>query len=376
MASGIIKALVTGGGGFLGGAIVRKLLERGDTVRSFSRGDYPELEKIGVEQYRGDIADPDVVARACEGVDIVFHVAAKAGVWGHYDDYYRANTLGTENVIQACLSKGISTLVYTSSPSVIFDGTDMEGVDESAPYPEHYHANYPKTKALAEQKARAPKQIAALEDEEKEAEAALLEKQQMLESVQMSRRELEREVEDFEGRKAASKQKLIDVKSNKEYQATLKEIDDIEGLVREREDQIIERMESAEHLDKEIKEHKRLVVEAKERRESEGTQIEQEAEKADRLIAELEEEKKKLKPKIPADLLKKYQFLRANRAGVALAPVNKSTCQVCHMNLPPQMFIDLQKNENMMYCPNCQRIIYWTGHDAYRQSSQILGEQE
>ena len=233
-----------------------------------------------------------------------------------------------------------------------------------------------KVQALADQKARAPKQIAVLEEEEKEAEGTLLEKQEMLKSVKMSHRELEREVEDFEGRKAASKQKLIDVKSNKEYQAILKEIDDIEGLVRGREDQIIERMESTELLEKEIKEHKRLVTEARERRKREGTQIEQEAKTADRLIAALEEEKKKLKPKIPAELLRKYQFLRANRAGVALAPVSKGTCQVCHMNLPPQMCIDLQKNENMMYCPNCQRIIYWTGHEAYRQSSQILGEQE
>jgi nucleoside-diphosphate-sugar epimerase len=83
-------------------------------------------------------------------MDIVFHVAAKAGVWGDYDAYYRANTLGTENVIRACLSHKISTLVYTSSPSVIFDGTDMAGVNESVPYPEHYHAFYPETKARAE----------------------------------------------------------------------------------------------------------------------------------------------------------------------------------------------------------------------------------
>lgn len=233
-----------------------------------------------------------------------------------------------------------------------------------------------KVQALAEQKARAPKQIAALEEEEKETEATLVEKQQVLESMLKSHRELEREVDDFEGRKAASKQKLIGVKSNKEYQATLKEIDDIEGLVRAREDQIIEQMETAESLEKEIKEQKRLVTEARERLKREGTQLKKEAEKADTLIASLEEQKEQLKPRIPADLLKKYQFIRANRAGVALAPVHKGACQVCHMNLPPQIFIDLQRNEKMMYCPNCQRIIYWMGHEAYRQSSQVLGEQE
>jgi len=151
MASGI-KALVTGGGGFLGGAIVRKLLERGDTVRSFSRGDYPELGKLGVEQIKGDLSDPAGIEKACIGMDIVFHVAAKAGVWGNYDDYYQANTVGTENVIQACLTKDIDTLIYTSSPSVIFDGSDMAGVNESVPYPEHYHAFYPQTKAKAERR--------------------------------------------------------------------------------------------------------------------------------------------------------------------------------------------------------------------------------
>jgi len=147
-----LKALVTGGGGFLGGAIVRKLLERGDTVRSFSRGDYPELGKLGVEQIKGDLSDPAVIEKACIGMDIVFHAAAKAGVWGNYDDYYQANTVGTENVIQACLTKDIDTLVYTSSPSVIFDGSDMAGVNESVPYPDHYHAFYPQTKAKAERR--------------------------------------------------------------------------------------------------------------------------------------------------------------------------------------------------------------------------------
>jgi len=147
-----LKALVTGGGGFLGGAIVRKLRERGNTVRSFSRGNYPELAKLGVEQIRGDLSDQGAIEKACTGVDLVFHVAAKAGVWGKYEDYYSANTVGTENVIQACKANNIETLVYTSSPSVIFDGTDMAGVDESVPYPDHYHSYYPLTKAKAERR--------------------------------------------------------------------------------------------------------------------------------------------------------------------------------------------------------------------------------
>jgi nucleoside-diphosphate-sugar epimerase len=144
-------ALVTGGGGFLGSAIVRRLRQRGDAVHNFSRGRYPELTDLGVTQHQGDLADPIAVSRAAAGCDIVFHVAAKAGVSGRYRDYHRANVLGTENVLTACRHHGIQRLIYTSSPSVVFAGRDMAGVDESVPYPAHHEAAYPQTKTIAEQ---------------------------------------------------------------------------------------------------------------------------------------------------------------------------------------------------------------------------------
>ena len=146
--------LVTGGGGFLGGALVRMLVAQGESVRSFSRSRYPALEAMGVEQIQGDLTDGDALQRACEGVELVFHMAAKAGVWGPYETYYRTHVVGTRNVLQACQTHGVGRLVYTSSPSVVFDGRDMEGVDESAPYPEAYLTHYPRTKAAAEKMVR------------------------------------------------------------------------------------------------------------------------------------------------------------------------------------------------------------------------------
>lgn len=143
--------LVTGGGGFLGGAILRRLVERGDRVTSFSRSVYPELKSLGVKQIQGDISDKTAVESACNGADLVFHVAAKPGIWGEYSGYYRTNVLGTQHVIQACKNHNVLRLVYTSSPSVVFNGTDMEGVNESVRYPKTFLAHYPKTKAIAEQ---------------------------------------------------------------------------------------------------------------------------------------------------------------------------------------------------------------------------------
>ncbi len=143
--------LVTGGRGFLGGAIVRILLDQGKAVRSVARHHCAQLEADGVEQCIGDLSDLALVKQAVSGCDLVYHVAAKAGVWGSYDEYYRSNVIGTQNVLEACLQAGVSRLVYTSSPSVVFDGTDMEGIDESVPYPRRFHASYPQTKAQAEQ---------------------------------------------------------------------------------------------------------------------------------------------------------------------------------------------------------------------------------
>ena len=143
--------LVTGAGGFLGRYIAEMLIARGERVRGFARGDYPELKAAGIEMVRGDIRDGKQVADACEGVDAVFHVAAIAGIWGPWDQFHGINTIGTEHVIEACQEHRIPKLIFSSSPSVTFDGTDQNGVDESAPYPEKWLCHYPQTKALAEQ---------------------------------------------------------------------------------------------------------------------------------------------------------------------------------------------------------------------------------
>jgi nucleoside-diphosphate-sugar epimerase len=145
-----MNALVTGGTGFLGGAIVAALAARGDRVAVLARGEIPPRLPPGVEFLRGDVGDPETVAAAAAGRDCLFHVAAKAGIAGRAEEYRRANVVGTANVIAACRAAKVPRLVHTSSPSVVFHGRDMEGADESAPYPERHDAPYPATKAEAE----------------------------------------------------------------------------------------------------------------------------------------------------------------------------------------------------------------------------------
>lgn len=146
-----MHALVTGGGGFLGLYIVEQLLADGHDVRVLCRGNYNTLQRSGVEVIQGDVRNAGAVTAACEDIQAVFHVAAIPGVWGEWKTYYSINTVGTENVIAGCRQAGVARLVYTSSPSVVFDGGDHLDADESLPYPPQWLCHYPHSKALAEQ---------------------------------------------------------------------------------------------------------------------------------------------------------------------------------------------------------------------------------
>lgn len=148
-----MKILVTGGSGFLGKHLIKALQEAGyKDLRTLNRSSCEDLRNQGVEIIQGDISNYSCVEKAMQGCEIVFHVAAKAGVWGSYKSYYKANVIGTENVVRACWNCGVSKLVYTSSPSVVFNGRSLCNVNEQIGYgtPSKMCA-YAKTKALAEQ---------------------------------------------------------------------------------------------------------------------------------------------------------------------------------------------------------------------------------
>jgi nucleoside-diphosphate-sugar epimerase len=143
--------VVTGGSGFVGGAIARALLARGDRVRSVQRGDAPALRALGAEVVRADLSDRSAALSSLAGAAAVLHVAAKVEVWGPRREFVRANVDATANVLEACRVHGTGRLVFTSTPSVVHDGRDVEGADESAPIPARFTSAYPETKARAEQ---------------------------------------------------------------------------------------------------------------------------------------------------------------------------------------------------------------------------------
>ncbi len=135
----------------MGSAIVRQLLDKEWSVVTLQRGDYPYLREWGAETVQGDLREAEIIEQAAKGCDVIFHVAAKAGVWGDEETYYQSNVGATENIISCCKKLSIQYLVYTSSPSVVFDGTSEIGINESTQYPDQYFNAYQRTKAEAEQ---------------------------------------------------------------------------------------------------------------------------------------------------------------------------------------------------------------------------------
>jgi nucleoside-diphosphate-sugar epimerase len=146
-----MKILITGAGGFLGRNLAVNLLSKGYKVWNFSRKEHPQLQAMGVDTICGDLQNQNDVLAAFKGMDVVFHVASRVGIWGDYNDFYQTNVIGTENVIKACRANGITKLIYTSTPSVVFDGYDICGADETKPYSKKFYNHYSQTKTIAEQ---------------------------------------------------------------------------------------------------------------------------------------------------------------------------------------------------------------------------------
>ncbi len=144
------KVLVTGGGGFIGLAIVKELAAFDVQVTVIGRNSYPEAEKYGARCLQGDISDQEFVMGAVAKHDTVFHVAAKAGIWGSFESYYDTNVTGTKNVVKACLHNQVQRLIYTSTPSVVFNRGDLEGENESLSYADNVLCHYAATKIMAE----------------------------------------------------------------------------------------------------------------------------------------------------------------------------------------------------------------------------------
>jgi uncharacterized protein len=204
-----------------------------------------------------------------------------------------------------------------------------------------------------------PEELKAGEAALEEVKAVHAARLQELADLKAQHRDTELEMAEMEEGIKTSRQRLMEIKSNIEYKAMLKEIAFKEDQRDQRETRILELLDLMET-------QKSLIAELNQQvEEREATLAEQRQEVAAQVktlqqqLAGLEEKRKKLRKGVPAALLKRYEFIRQRRNGSAITPVQEGVCLGCHMNILPQQFIDLQKGVEILQCPHCQRILYW-----------------
>lgn len=172
-------------------------------------------------------------------------------------------------------------------------------------------------------------------------------------------RQYEIEVEDGVERIRSSKARLLTIKNNKEYQAVLKEIEETDKIIKNKEDKILRCMEATEELNSMLDEKGQALSITKNRVEKEIMTIRAEVDRAQRLMAEQERRREKVAGVVDVAILAKYERLKMTRGGIAVSQVMNATCSECNMNIPPQMYNELQSGDTLQFCPHCERIIYW-----------------
>jgi len=180
-----------------------------------------------------------------------------------------------------------------------------------------------------------------------------------LDDLKKERRRVELEIQDLENKIEKSTIKLSNIKSNKEYGAALKEIEDSKKAKFLVEDKVIKSMEEIEEMERQASEYKKQEPEFLAKSERDKTAIEKELQGLNKELESLNKEREDIMAAIDQDILKRYLFLKERKGGQAIGSVIAGVCQTCHMGIPPQKFNELIRCDSLMTCPHCSRIVYW-----------------
>ena len=222
----------------------------------------------------------------------------------------------------------------------------LQDLDLSIGKIEETKENYPRRIELLKEKLEEKRRIADL-------------KREKLESLENDRRRKEREMEQEMEKIKKSGEKLLLVKTNKEYQAALKEIALTKESNSQREEDILNVLEELDVLRKELKEKEEDFMAISREFGKEESELTAKLEEFKKQLAEKVKKRGELSSKIGPELLQMYENIKKRRQDIAVAPTKDGFCQGCYMDIPPQLSNEVQKGIDLVFCPNCNRILYW-----------------
>ena len=228
-----------------------------------------------------------------------------------------------------------------------------------------YQALEDKKSRLLRDGEETPKRVAELEKDFESLHDEYVAKKTDWEDSQKAHHALEQSVAELQARVARSKQRMRDLKTNKEFQAMQKEVDEAKKEIAGKEETLLTLMEGIEVAEREMRGLDQQVQERKAVLDAAMAELEKERSLLQDKLDRLEALQEKIREKLGTDLSKRSDFLIQRQAGIAVAAVENGVCQVCHMIIPPQKFIELQRDQDILQCPHCHRFIYWPGHEGY-----------
>jgi predicted nucleic acid-binding Zn-ribbon protein len=216
-------------------------------------------------------------------------------------------------------------------------------------------------KNIKEERDQYPKEMKKL-DEKQNIERERIQKERgKLELLEKERRQKEKQLISEQDKIKRAEGRMFEVKTNKEYQAILTEIDAIKGATSLTEEEILQIMEEIDELKKDLLKREKEMAANLEKIERERKKIQERMAQGDEAWKRNTERREILSKQLESKLFKLYNTLKEKRQGIGVVSVKHETCQGCFVNVPPQLFIEVQRNNALIRCPHCNRILYWEG---------------
>ena len=216
-----------------------------------------------------------------------------------------------------------------------------------------------KTEVIKSEISEVSAKLDEFDNELKTFENEIDEEEKIIDTFKQKYRSDETDVQVNNTKEEKSREKLKFVKTNKEYQSSLKEIDEIKAINSKIEDEMLQYLEKIETSEKNILEKKESYSIVAKKLKQEKDIIIQESEQGSKKVSQLDKEWKTISKKIDSKLLEKFSVVKKMVSGRAITTVEDAVCMGCNMQIPPQTYNELQRTDRLEFCPHCKRIIYW-----------------